>query len=154
LIRHEQRAREQVGAPGDAACAGARRRPAALSKQNGAAALDLGDPAARLREAAAMLGLGAPGAAPAEPVVEYVEALPDEWRELTRASAPLLDGGVALPRAALARMGARLAVFRPFGERRGYSVARVTPAVERAGDAFRVPPRPLPTPGRAEAAEP
>jgi glutamyl-Q tRNA(Asp) synthetase len=29
-----------------------------LSKQNGAAALDLGDPPARLREAAARLGLG------------------------------------------------------------------------------------------------
>lgn len=35
MIRHEQRAREQVGAPGDAACAGARRRPAAAGTPRG-----------------------------------------------------------------------------------------------------------------------
>lgn len=49
-----------------------------LSKQNGAAALDLGDPAARLREAAARLGLQADLAAGAPPG-EWLAALVQAW---------------------------------------------------------------------------
>lgn len=106
-----------------------------------------------LLDAGALLGLGAPGASPREPVVEYVEAEPSEWRELTGASAPLLDGRVSLPRPALVRMGERLAAFRPYTEPRGYSVSPAVPAEEPRGDALRVPTRPLPTPGQAQAAE-
>ncbi len=106
-----------------------------------------------LLDVGALVGLARPGAAPGEPVVEYVEARPPEWRELTRASAPLLDGRVALPRATLVTMGGHLAAFRPYTEPRGYSAAPAVPAQEPQGGALRVPTRPLPSPGRAEAAE-
>ncbi|PTT80109.1 tRNA glutamyl-Q(34) synthetase GluQRS, partial [Pelomonas sp. HMWF004] len=54
-----------------------------LSKQNGAAALDLGDPAARLREAAARLGLQPPEAGP---MADTLAAALHQWAALGSAT--------------------------------------------------------------------
>jgi hypothetical protein len=104
-----------------------------------------------LLDVGALVGLSPAGAAPAEPVVEYVDAGADDWPEIHRGSTPLLDGRVSVPRAALARMGGRLTAFRPYGERRGFSPAPAVPAWEPGGEQLHVPTRPVP--GQAQAAE-
>ncbi|MBB4841778.1 glutamyl-Q tRNA(Asp) synthetase [Paucibacter oligotrophus] len=64
-----------------------------LSKQNGAAALDLSDPAASLRAAARHLGLHLSGATVGEVLAEGVEA----WRGFMMPASPLAPGsGIAL----------------------------------------------------------
>ncbi len=88
-----------------------------------------------LLDVGALVGLGAPGAPPAEPVVEYVDAPNREMRALARGSRPLLDGRVAFPREVLERIGARLQTFRPYGAQPGYSQAGAEPAPEPEGAA-------------------
>lgn len=102
------------------------------------------DPAApiSLLDVGALLGLAPSGPTPREPAVEYVEAERQDWKELVRGSAPLLDGRVASPRATLVRMGNRLGVYRPFTEPRGYSTVSAAPALERGGEALHVPASP------------
>jgi hypothetical protein len=92
-----------------------------------------------LLDTGALIGLAPAGSAPRPPLTEYVEAQPPDWGELARGSLPLLDGRVSLPRSALARMGGRLAAYRPYTEPRGYSLAPAVPAQEAEGRALRIP---------------
>jgi hypothetical protein len=80
----------------------------------------------------ALIGLASPiHPGPAEPVVEYANVTDGEWRQLLDASTLLLDGGIRLPRAVLAKVGRRMQAYRPFDPAPGYYAAPSAPAAER-----------------------
>jgi hypothetical protein len=84
--------------------------------------LDVGD----------LLGFPHPDrSAPTDPVVEYVNVSPEEWKTLIASSRASSDGGVQLDRKVLLDLGRRLRGFRPYTEPLGYFEAPVEAVRER-----------------------